>query len=69
MLIAGPRHLLAVLDKYAGHYSRHRPHRARSLRPSDYDDGIMVPAADLTMARIRRTKVLGGLIHEYERVG
>ena len=28
MLIAGPRHLCAVLDEYAAHYNRHRPHRA-----------------------------------------
>jgi putative transposase len=26
MLIAGPRHLRAVLDEYAAHYNRHRPH-------------------------------------------
>ena len=38
MLIAGPRHLRAVLDEYAAHYNRHRPHRARSLRPPDCDD-------------------------------
>jgi hypothetical protein len=25
MLIAGPRHLRAVLDKYAAHYNHHRP--------------------------------------------
>jgi hypothetical protein len=25
------------------------------------------PAADLATARIRRHKILGGLIHEYER--
>ncbi len=28
MLIAGRRHLRAVLDEHAAHYSRHRPHRA-----------------------------------------
>ena len=37
MLIAGPRHLRAVLDEYAGHYNQHRPHRARDLRPPDCD--------------------------------
>jgi transposase InsO family protein len=67
MLIAGPRHLRAVLDEYARHYNRHRPHRARNLRPPDYGDGIMIPVANLTVARIRRKKILGGLIHEYER--
>ena len=67
MLIAGPRHLRAVLDEYVVHFNHHRPHRARSLRPPDYDDSITAPVADLAVARIRRREVLGGLIHEYER--
>ena len=68
ILIAGPRHLCAVLDEYAGHYNRHRPHRARDLRPPDCDDNITTAEmADLTTARIRRRKILGGLISEYER--
>ena len=67
MLIAGPRHLRAVLDDYATHYNRHRPHRARNLRLPDRDDITMATTTDLTTARIRCRKVLGGLIHEYER--
>jgi hypothetical protein len=67
MLIAGPWHLRAVLDEYVGHFNRHRPHRARNLRPPDHDNGITVPVIDLAAARIRRRKTLGGLIHEYER--
>jgi len=67
MLIAGSRHLRAVLDEYVAHYNQHRPHRARNLRPPDSD---RVPAAlvtDLATGPIRRRNVLGGLIHEYER--
>jgi putative transposase len=67
ILIAGPRHLRAVIDAYVAHYNRHRPHRARNLRPPDHDDSTTAPVADLAMARIRRRKVLGGLIHEYEQ--
>jgi putative transposase len=67
MLIAGSRHLRAVLDEYAAHYNRHRPHRARNLRPPDCADITMATTTDLTAARIRRREVLGGLIHEYER--
>jgi transposase InsO family protein len=67
MLIAGPRHLRAVLDEYVAHYNRHRPHRARDLRPPDGDDITMAAVTDLAMARIRRRRVVGGLIHEYER--
>jgi len=48
-------------------YNRHRPRRARNLRPPDHDDGITAPVTGLAAARIRRRRVLGGLIHEYER--
>ena len=67
MLIAGPRHLRAALDEYVAHYNRHRPHRARNLRPPDHDDSTTGPVTDLTTARIQRRRVLGGLINEYHR--
>jgi len=67
MLIAGPRHLRAVLEEYVAHYNQHRPHRARNLRPPDRDGSTTAPVTDLATARIRRHKVLGGLIHEYEQ--
>jgi putative transposase len=67
MLIAGQRHLRAVLDEYAGHDNQHRPHRARNLRPPDCDDMPIAKITDVTAARIRRRKVLAGLISEYER--
>jgi putative transposase len=67
MLIVGQRHLRAVLEEYVAHYNRHRPHRARNLRPPDHADILTAPVTDLTTARIQRRKVLGGLIHEYER--
>ena len=67
MLIAGPRHLRAVLEEYVVHYNRHRPHRARKLRPPDCGDITMATTTDLAAARIRRRRVPGGLIHEYER--
>jgi putative transposase len=67
MLIAGPRHLGTVLEEYVAHFNRHRPYRARSLRAPDHDASITTPVADLAVARIRRRRVLGGLIHEYER--
>ena len=67
MLIIGPRHLRAVLDRYAVHYNCHRPHRARNLRPPDCSESPPADASDLTTARICRRTVLGGLINEYER--
>jgi putative transposase len=68
LLIAGPRHLRAVLDEYVAHYNRHRPHRARNLRPPDTDDTATAPVTDLAAARIRRRNILGSLIYEYERI-
>jgi transposase InsO family protein len=67
MLIAGQRHLRAVLEEYVAHYNQHRPHRAGNLRPPDRADRITAPATGLATVRIQRHKVLGGLIHEYER--
>ena len=67
MLIAGPRHLRAVLDQYAAHYNQHRPHRARNLRPPDGGDMTMAAITGLRTVKIRRRGVLGGLISEYER--
>ena len=68
MLIAGLRHLRAVLDEYVAHYNEYRPHRAKNLRPPAQHDIITAPVTDLATARIRRHKVLGGLIHEYEQI-
>jgi putative transposase len=67
MLICGQRHLRAVLGKYATHHNQHRPHRAPHLRPPDCDDITTAATTDLATARIRRHKILGGLIHEYDR--
>ena len=67
ILITGPRHLRAVLDEYAAHHNRHRPHRARDLRPPDSDDISVAAVTDPTRAEIRRRRVLGELINEYER--
>jgi transposase InsO family protein len=67
MLIARERHLRRVLDEYAAHYNQHRPHRALNLRPPGAAEGPPAPVTDLATAKIRRRRVLGGLISEYER--
>ena len=67
MLILGERHLRAVLAEYQEHYNTARPHRARNLCPPDCDDIGTAPVTDLATARIRRRKILGGLINEYGR--
>jgi putative transposase len=63
LLIFGERHLRKVLADYEAHYNGRRPHRSRQLRPPRPDH----PVADLSKARIKRQRVLGGLISEYER--
>ena len=35
VLIVGEWYLRVALDEYVAHYNRHRPHRARDLRPPD----------------------------------
>jgi hypothetical protein len=67
MLICGHRHLRAALGEYATHYNQHRPHQARNLRLPDCDDITIAAITDRATARIRRHKILGGLIHEYDR--
>jgi transposase InsO family protein len=63
MLIFGQRHLGRTLGEYARHYNGRRPHRALRLQPPRSDR----PTMDLTHERIKRRRVLGGLINEYER--
>lgn len=67
MLIAGSRHLHAVLDEYAVRYNEHRPHRARDLRPPRTDEIAPTVIADSVTPKIRRRRVLGGPINEYKR--
>jgi len=67
MLIAGRRHLRVIMDEYVVHYNQHRPHRAGNLRPPDRDASTAAEITDLTAARIRRRRILGGLINEYDR--
>ncbi|MFC0430919.1 integrase core domain-containing protein [Kutzneria buriramensis] len=63
MLILSQRHLRAVLADYVRHYNGRRPHRSRELRPSRPTH----PAAPLNSQWIKRQRLLGGLINEYEQ--
>jgi putative transposase len=67
IMIYNTRHLLAVLNEYLAHYNRRRPHQGRGQRPPDRDV-LPTPVADLGVVRVRRRKVLHGLINEYEQV-
>ena len=65
MLIAGERHLRAVLQEYATHYNSGRAHRSLDLRAPDDDPQVIT--FPVPIGRIRRQKILGGLISQYER--
>jgi putative transposase len=64
VLVFGRRHLQRVLVAHTEHYNHARPHRALGLQPPDRESE---PAAAEGI-RVRKQDVLGGLIHEYERV-
>ena len=68
LLILGRRHLEAVLAEYVDHYNGHRPHRALGQRSPSAVTETIVPITDTDPEDVRRTEVLGGLIHEYRLV-
>ncbi|MEO3745308.1 integrase core domain-containing protein [Plantactinospora sp. B5E13] len=66
ILIYTTRHLLAMLGAYLTHYNGHRPHQGRGQRPPDRDTAP-APVTDLGAVRVRRRRVVHGLINEYEQ--
>ena len=67
MLIMNEQHLRTVLDAYTDHYNRHRPHQSLHQQPPQtMEAGQPAPAIPLS-DRISRTRLLGGLINEYQR--
>ncbi len=64
ILILGRRHLTTVLRTYLTHYNTHRPHRALDQRPPDRPADTPGPPPE----QVRRTRLLGGLINEYQQV-
>jgi transposase InsO family protein len=65
MLILGRRHLEVILGEYAQHYNAHRPHRSLSQRPPSEAHMTPAPTCEAHRVHLRRTDVLGGIIHEY----
>jgi putative transposase len=66
LLIFSRRQLEHVLRVYTGHYNRHRPHRALALRPPEQANRRAPPLSAPPNPRIKRSDLLGGLIHEYD---
>jgi putative transposase len=66
LLILGSSHLEQVLRVYAGHYNRHRPHRALALQPPDPLDRLTI-LGEGDRGAVQRRDLLGGLLYEYRR--
>jgi transposase InsO family protein len=66
VLTYNTRHLLAVLGEYLAHYNGHRPHQGRGQRPPNRET-LPPPVTELDPQRVRRRKILGGLVNEYSQ--
>ncbi|MEV6714642.1 integrase core domain-containing protein [Lentzea sp. NPDC051208] len=62
LLIIDERHLTSVLNRYVSHYNHRRPHRARHHTAPRPDQPTREPGC----RSVRRRRVLGGLINEYD---
>lgn len=60
LLVVAKGHLEGVVAEYIEYYNRSRPHRSLDLTPPQRRT---LPRRG---HRVRRTDLLGGLIHEYE---
>ncbi|MFZ2056350.1 MAG: integrase core domain-containing protein [Acidimicrobiales bacterium] len=61
LLVVSRRHLQSVLDEYVRHYNQHRRHRGLRLE-------VPAPVSAPDDGAITRRDVLGGMVHEYDRV-
>jgi putative transposase len=68
MVIAGERHVRAVLSGYIGHYDTGRSHQGIGMELRAPDDSRDVIAFPGPATRIRRRTGLAGLISEYRQV-
>src|SRR4051812_34394636 len=66
MLIYNPRHLLVILGEFVVHYNEHGPHQSGDQRPP-HATNTEPAAVNLATARVRRRKILNGLINEYSQ--
>jgi putative transposase len=63
LLIYDRGHAQKILQEYAAHFNRHRPHQGRNqLAPLDDPNVIPIPAAP-----VERRQAVAGLINEYHR--
>jgi putative transposase len=67
VLIMGEGHARQVLAAYQTHYNEHRPHQARDQLPPDVHERTgTVHDSGGSGCRPVRTRILGGVINEYQ---
>ena len=65
VLIMNEAHARRVLAEYQEHYNRHRPHRSRGQRPPEApEQGSVLPVG--APRKLLRTRILGGVINQYQ---
>jgi putative transposase len=64
LLIWNETHARQILDAYAQHYNRHRPHQARAQPPPPAHEHPK-PMSAPTTHRLPHTRILDGVINEY----
>jgi transposase InsO family protein len=64
ILIYNTRHLLAVLGEYVADHNGHRAYQGRGQCPPNLET-LPPPVTELDPRRVRRRKILGGLVNEY----
>ena len=67
MLIAGERHLRAILADYISHYNTGRSHQGHGMDLRAPDDEPDLIATPVPATRVRRRTRLAGLINEYRQ--